>query len=232
MVHWLAEGLVARGHRVTLIGAGLDGLPAGGYFVADTEVSGERLDRKDADTEHAERAGKILDQLAVDLVADHSRAGYLPGVRRRVLFGVRTVYGALALPRHGAQPGYVGLVAISRHQRLEALSDEQVTPSAWSGVVHPGIPFAEHTLSPDHDGPVVYVGPLVKDRGVELAISAAHEAGLPVAVAGVRSSAEARVHAEVVLRPKLRVGDVLLEETGLGERWDLLRDACCLVAPR
>jgi hypothetical protein len=87
MVHWLAEGLAARGHRVTLIGAGLDWLPAGGYFVADTEVSGERLDPSDADNEHAVRAGKILEQVAVDLVADHSRAGYLPDAGRRVLFG-------------------------------------------------------------------------------------------------------------------------------------------------
>jgi glycosyltransferase involved in cell wall biosynthesis len=99
-------------------------------------------------------------------------------------------------------------------------------------VVHPGIPFSEHAPSLDQGGPVVYVGPLEPDCGVSDAIWAAHEAGMPITVAGLQATAAARVHTEVRLRPKLRLGDRLLEETTLGERRELLRSACCLVAPR
>ncbi len=36
VVRWLAEGLADRGHEVTLIGAGLQGLTADRYAVVDT----------------------------------------------------------------------------------------------------------------------------------------------------------------------------------------------------
>lgn len=231
MVHHLADHLAARGHHVTLIGGGLE-VPRGGYVVADTGVDGNRVEQETADALHAERAGVILARLAVDLVADHSRAGYLPDAGRRVLFGVRTVYdydpARLAASGTAGLPQHVGLVAVSYHANAVAGPD---APGAWLGVVHPGIPFDEYPLSVEHDGPVVYIGPLEPDHGVEAAIRAAHQAGLPITVAGVRSSALARVHAEVMLRPLLRLGDVLVESTTPEERRDLLWSACCLVAP-
>ena len=74
MVHWLVEGLVARGHQVTLIGAGecrtappvppdLRG-PAGG-----------RLGTPFPEILHALQVDEHLDELDVDVVHDHSMGG-------------------------------------------------------------------------------------------------------------------------------------------------------------
>jgi len=55
--------------------------------------------------------------------------------------------------------------------------------------------------------------------------------GVPIVLAGTEPSARATAYAEVELRPRLAEGDVLLEQVSLLEWWDLLADACCLVAP-
>src|SRR6266545_3720255 len=68
-------------------------------------------------------------------------------------------------------------------------------------------------------------------RTGHLAWAAAHTAGVPIVLAGTQSSAEATAYTEVELRPQLASGDELLERVSPVERWELLADACCLIAP-
>src|SRR6266511_3197780 len=81
-VRWLAEGLVDRGHQVTLIGADLGLLSGGGYQVVDTDpAGGHRASPQAAERWHAEQAGKVLEYLAgmdVEVVSDPTRSGWLP----------------------------------------------------------------------------------------------------------------------------------------------------------
>jgi glycosyltransferase involved in cell wall biosynthesis len=229
MVRWLAEGLARRGHQVTLIGAGLEGIVPDGYAVAATGVDG-RVGPGVAVAVHAEHAAEILGDRTVDLVGDHSRSAYLPTTPGQRCLVVRTAYETTKLSR-GEQPHHVGLVPISRHQVRAAIRDRD-SPSAWLGVIHPGIPFAEHPLNPDHhNGPTVYLGRLGDGNGVELVIGAAHEVGLPLVLAGTHPTPEARVHAAVHLEAMLGAEDALIEETSVAERWDLLSSARVLIAP-
>jgi len=80
-------------------------------------------------------------------------------------------------------------------------------------------------------GPCLYLGPLLPDHGAGLALAAAHSAGLPIVLAGTAPSAKATAYSEVELRPRLAQGDVLLEQVESLERWDLLADAGCMIAP-
>jgi glycosyltransferase involved in cell wall biosynthesis len=225
MVRALAEGLALRGHHVTLVASGLDGDAPAGYAVADTGLD-DRVPPEVADDAHAELAGQVLERLSVDLISDHSRAGYLPELGRRVPFAFRTVYGTHP---GSPQPGYVGLIPVSQHQYLRFAGDPDA-PYAWLEVIHPAIGFDAHPPRERHDGPLVYAGPLHPGARAEVAIRAAHEAGMPLVLAGTDPSAEARVHAAVRLRPKLSAEDVLLEEPGSAERRELLAGACCVVA--
>jgi hypothetical protein len=229
-VRWLATGLAGRGHQVTMIGADLGGLAGGGYAVIDTDpTGGERASGEIVERLHAEQAGKVLEALSpVDVVGDHTRTGWLPaGEASRVTQTVQTSYRPLVGLWEPAPKvaGHLGWVAVSEHQRRNAPG------MPWAEVIHPAIPVGEHELSFAHAGPCVYLGPLLEAHGAGLALRAAHSAGLPIVLAGTEVSARATAYAEVELRPRLAEGDVLLEQVGLLERWDLLADACCLIAP-
>ena len=229
-VRWLAEGLAECGHQITLIGADLGGFTTAGYAVIDTDpTGGERASSEIVERLHAEQAGKVIEHLdMVDVVGDHTRTGWLPaGGMSRAARSVQTSYRPLVglwepAPR---VRGHVGWVAVSGHQQRNAPS------MPWTGLIHPAIPVGEHQLSPKHAGPCVYLGPLLQRHGAGLALQAAHTAGLPIVLAGTQPGARATAYTEVELRPQLAEGDVLLEQVGPMERWDLLASACCLVAP-
>ena len=229
-VRWLAQGLAARGHQVTLIGADLGGLAAGGYAVIDTDpTGGERASGEIVERLHAEQAGKVLEYLdAIDVVGDHTRTGWLPtGATSPPPQAVQTSYRPLVEVWAPASKvsGHVEWVAVSEHQRRNAPT------LPWVEVIHPAIPVGEHVLSFAHAGPCVYLGPLLEAHGAGLALRAAHATGLPIVLAGTEPSARATAYAEVELRPRLAEGDVLLEQVAPMERWDLLASACCLIAP-
>jgi hypothetical protein len=226
-VRWLAQGLAERGHQVTLIGADHADLAAGGYAVVDTDPTG----REHASTEIVERlhAGKAIEHLGtVDVVGDHTRTGWLPagemGLHART---VQTSYRPLVGLWEPAPKvtGHLGWVAVSGHQ-------QRTTPCMpWAGMIHPAIPVGEHQLTPKHTGPCLYLGPLLERHGAGLALQAAHRAGRPIVLAGTQPSAWSTGYTEVELRPQPGSGDTLLETVSLLERWDLLADACCLLAP-
>ena len=229
-VRWLAGGLAAHGHQVTLIGAGLGGLPPGGYQAIDTDPSGgQRASGEIVERLHAEQAGKVLEALdTVDVIGDHTRTGWVPAGEASVAAcTVQTSYQPLVEVWEPAPkaPRHVGWVAVSEHQRRNAPT------LPWAGVIHPAIPVGDHVLSFAHAGPCVYLGPLLEAHGAGLALQAAHTAGLPIVLAGTQPGPKATAYAEVELRPRLADGDVLVEQVAPMQRWDLLASACCLVAP-
>ncbi len=209
-VRWLAQGLAARGHQVALIGADLGGLAAGGYQIIDTDpTGGERASPEIIDRLHAEQAGTAIERL-----------GRVDGT---VQTSYRPLVGLWEPPPRVA--GHLGWVALSAHQQRNAPT------MPWVQVVHPAIPIGEHQLSPRHSGACVYLGPLLERHGAGLALQAAHAADVPVVLAGTHPGARATAYTEVELRPRLASADVLLETVSPLERWDLLANAYCLVAP-
>ncbi len=227
-VRWLAEGLAEGGHHVTLIGAGLGGISAGRCAVVDTDpTAGQHAEPGAVNHFHAVEAGKALEVLDVQAISDHTRGGYLPASARR-LPTAQTIYQPMAplwSPHRVGLPVHVGLVAVSLHQQRQALS------LPWWDVISPSIPLADHPLSADHTGPCLYLGPLLPGHGARLALDAAHTAGQPITLAGGAAGGDADAYADVELRPRLGTRDRLLREVGLRERWALLAQARCLVAP-
>jgi len=187
-VRWLADGLAARGHQVTLVGAGLHGFVAERYQVLDTDQHlATRPDPELADAWHAKAAGEIVELLDIDTVSDHTLTGYQPARGAPAADRVdvlpagtpaaarRAAAGRAARP---ARPGRgVAAPAAARHL------------AAVVGRAPPAIPLAEHPWSARHDGPCVYLGPLQPGRvdRAGLALDAAHTAGRPITLAGTGS---------------------------------------------
>ena len=117
----LTGALVAAGHRVTLIGAGRDNTPATMLATYD-EPPSERLGEPIPEVVHAAATMRLLAELDVDVVHDHSLAGPLTAAARAAPT-VATMHG----PAEGDFLDYyrelgdaVSLVAISEAQRVMA----------------------------------------------------------------------------------------------------------------
>ena len=80
LVYWLAEGLLARGHQVTVIGAGQPRTRAR-FATTYQEAPTERLGEVLPELLHAAHAARLLDELEVQVVHDHSAAGPLAATR-------------------------------------------------------------------------------------------------------------------------------------------------------
>jgi Glycosyltransferase Family 4 len=89
----LTGKLVARGHKVTLIGAGDDGTPAT-FLRTYQDPPSDRLGEPLPELVHAAAAARLLRDIDVDVVHDHTFAGPLTAAGRRAPT-VATMHGRM-----------------------------------------------------------------------------------------------------------------------------------------
>ncbi len=228
VVAGLVDGLIARGHAVTLFGAGADTGTAARFVSTVPRLQYERLGEALPELAHLARVNHLVGPGDFDLIHDHTTIGPLVAGRRAVPT-VATVHGnpvgeygtVLSDTDHG-----VGLVAISHAQR-------RLNPRLpWVGTVHNaldvgGIP---HKRTPGQ-GPVLWLARFSPDKGPDLAIRACRAAGLPLVLAGkCNEPAEHRYYQEVV-RPMLGDDVTVVLDADRAATYRLLLDARCLVMP-
>jgi glycosyltransferase involved in cell wall biosynthesis len=194
----LVAGLVARGHSVTLVGAGADGTSAD--FVATyDEPPSARLGEPLPEVLHAAAASRILADLDIDLVHDHTLAGPLLA-RGREVPTVVTMHGPVA-----GEPGEyyrllgdtIDLVAISAAQRRSA------PDLPWVGTTHNAVDVTTYPFLAEKEHMLLFLGRIHPDKGVHLAIDAARAAGFPIVVAGKCSEQVEREYFRTHIEPRL-----------------------------
>jgi glycosyltransferase involved in cell wall biosynthesis len=222
----LIGGLVARGHTVTLVGAGADGTSA--KFVATySEPPSERLGEPLPEVVHAAAASRILADLDVDLVHDHTLAGPLLARGR----GVPTV-----VTMHGPVAGEAGeyyrllwntidLVAISAAQRRSA------PDLPWIGMAHNAVDVTTYPYRAAKENSLLFLGRLHPDKGVHLAIDAARAAGLPIVVAGKCSEPLEREYVRTHIEPRLGPDVTMVGCADATAKRELLARAAGLLFP-
>jgi hypothetical protein len=84
VVAGLVEGLAARGHAVTLFGAGLENGTAGAFVSTVPDVQYERLGEALPELAHLARANAIISAEDFDVIHDHTIIGPLVADRRTV----------------------------------------------------------------------------------------------------------------------------------------------------
>jgi glycosyltransferase involved in cell wall biosynthesis len=223
----LVDGLVARGHEVTLIGAGGPGTTADRFVATYPEPPSARLGEPLPEVLHAAAVARILDGLDVDLVHDHTLAGPLLA-RGRAVPTVVTMHGPVA-----GEPGEyyrqladtVSLVAISAAQRRAA------PDLAWRGTVHNAVDAATFPYRADKDEMVLFLGRIHPDKGVHLAIDAARGAGLPIVVAGKCSEPVELEYFHTFVEPRLGPDVSIFGTADAAAKRDLLSRAAALVFP-
>jgi glycosyltransferase involved in cell wall biosynthesis len=224
--YWLVEGLVARGHDVTLIGAGEKGVSANFISTYD-EPPSARLGEQLLELIHIARAAEILRSGNFDVVHDHTLSGPLLSLAE---------YGPTVLTAHGPiHPDiaeyyrilfdYVSLVSISVSQR------EGTPDLPWIGTVLNAIPVEEYTLKKTKEDFVLFLGRMNADKGAHLAIDAARESGHSIVIAAKCNEAPERAYFDTEVKPRMGPDVQWIGEADTATKKDLLARAKCLVFP-
>jgi glycosyltransferase involved in cell wall biosynthesis len=224
----LVDGLVERGHDVTLFGAGTRTGTQARFVSTSPDLRYSRLGELMPAVLHTAKVNRLLADGEFDIVHDHTTDGALTAPLRRVPTVV-TVHGAVdgELGDYFAALGDgARLVAISQAQRL------QRPRLPWVATVHNALP-AEMVEgpSPNPDGPVLWLARFNPDKGPDLAIEACRAAGLPLVLAGKANELNEERYLDNVIRPMIGDGVELVVN---GERElirELIRKARCLIMP-
>ncbi|WP_167120254.1 glycosyltransferase family 4 protein [Amycolatopsis viridis] len=226
----LADALVDRGHRVTLIGAGRPGTKAGFVPVWERTVP-ELLGQPYPEVMHAIAARRAVQRLAtsegVDVVHDHSLAGPLNAPAYGVPTVV-TVHGPVGedMARYYSELGDdVHLVAISDRQR------ELAPELNWIGTVHNALRLADWPYESEKDDYALFLGRFHPDKAPHLALEAAHRAGLRLVLAGKCAEPIEKEYFEREVRPRLTDNDHVFGVADATAKRDLLAKARCLLFP-
>ena len=224
VVHELAEGLVERGHDVTV------------YATGDSRTSGQLKALYPqahwppdpfCDLNHVSWALRDAAERRFDVVHAHSPTALAMG---RLVPGVPLVYTI----HHDEQPRLtayyrqfpdVWYVTISADQRVRQRDLERVT------TIHHGLDPARFAWTDRPDSYACFVGRLAQEKGPHVAIDVALAAGVPIRVAGTAHPPD-REYARAEVEPRLALPHVTyLGAIGLATKVPLLRDARALLAP-
>ncbi len=168
VVYYLTEGLVERGHEVTLFASGDSSSSA--RLIAPVTQS-LRLGRKIHSTifMHMMMLSKVYEEMAGQFDIIHSHLEYLtlPYAASSQTPTVLTMHGRLDVP------DYVDILKQYNRQPCVSISDAQRTPAAginWAGTVYHGYPESLFEFNPYPENYFLYLGRFSEEKRPDQAI--------------------------------------------------------------
>jgi glycosyltransferase involved in cell wall biosynthesis len=225
----LVEGLVDRGHEVTLIGVGERHTRA--HFVPTLPLAPTEFvdDRKAVEDRHALASAAVIKALRPEVVHDHTIGG-LRTAAGHPCPTIATVHSALAGPDSQVGPyrragSDVGLVAVSDSQRRDA------PDLNWVARIYNGIPLPDYNSARRYPRHVLYLGRINATKGVDLAIAAARAAGRRLVLVGVGTTTTETDYLNRSIAPLVGDGIEWAGEADDAAKLTLLAEAGCLILP-
>lgn len=228
VVSILTDGLVDRGHDVTLF--------ASGESATRARLVSPMLDTPDPallgnvwfDAFHAVSAYRQANEF--DLVHDHS-GPVGPGLGA-LLGGTPPVIHTLHGPWTEPSRLYYGLLQENVH--LVAISDAQRSDNPdvrYAGTVHNGIDLDAYPFVPTKDRFLVYIGRANPDKGPAIAIEVARRAGMPLAMIVKRNEPFEKAYWDEMVAPLLNDEVEVYERVSADTKADLLGRATAMIFP-
>lgn len=201
----LADGLVARGHEVTLFASGDSGTAARRSAVVRRALSEDRslaVHAREWEALHAAAAFECAD--AFDVL--HNHAGAFPVTLSRLVRTpvVTTLHGS------GAEEGSRHIYRRYREQPFVSITDAErhLCPELnYVATVYNGIDVASFPFGEEPGDHLVCIGRMSPDKGIHLAIAAAAAAGMRLVLAGIVPDGD-RDYFDAQVLPHLRTGAV------------------------
>ena len=222
----LADGLVARGHDVTLFAAA--GSDTRATLRTPLASAPPFINTgRDDETFHALTAFLAADEF--DIVHDHTTLG---PVFAAVAEGGPPVVHTLHGPWTPGVRRTLGLIAERVH--LVAISHAQRAANAnvpYAGVVHNGVDITTHPFRAEKEEFLVFVGRINAEKGPETAIDVAHAAGMPLTMIVKRSEPEEWEYWDKVVLPRLDDDVTVIEQPSHALKVDVVGRAKAALCP-
>jgi glycosyltransferase involved in cell wall biosynthesis len=229
MVALLCDGLVERGHDVTLFASGGSSTKArlvSRYGVAPGMAASAA--RPMLEIPHLLQAYERSAEF--DVIHDHTfPVGPSIGANLTRPSVVHTVHGPSDLsdarPIYEALDQRVHLVALSHAQRL-AVPSIHYTATIYNGIAVEAFPFRSHK-----DDYLLFVGRMGEEKGVHLAIEVARRLGRRLKVAAKMEEPDEVAYFEAKVRPRLNADIEILGQVSGVEKLGLYANAACTLMP-
>jgi glycosyltransferase involved in cell wall biosynthesis len=221
----LARGLVAAGHRVTLVTTSDSTCPVERSAVLAT-APGVGCGGTDVELRHVAHAYEVT--AAADVVHDHTLIGPLwPGRRdgQPVITTNHGPFDEVLLPLYRHVSRGTAVVAISHHHAQSAAG------VAVAAVIHHAVDTAAIRPGRGDGGYAAFLGRMHPQKGVHVAIEVARHAGVPLRLAAKMSEPFEREYFRAVVAPLLGDGIEYVGELGGEDKTALLGGATCLLDP-
>ncbi len=223
----LVDGLVTKGHEVTLFGAGRRTGTRASFIPTVPEPQFRNLGQALPELLHIARADRFISAGAFDVVHDHTSVGALAAPLRPA---------PTVMTIHATPEGDLGdyLACLDHRVHLVAISDAQrrVRPDiGWAATIHNGLTKIGPARPAGTDGPVLWLARFDPDKGPDLAIHACRAAGLPLVLVGKCRSAQEYRYLEEVVQPLLGPDTTLVLNGSRNAVDHLLATARCLIMP-
>ncbi|MEV0248007.1 glycosyltransferase family 4 protein [Nocardia sp. NPDC050712] len=234
VVAQLVDALVARGHRVTLLGAGRAGTTATRFIRVWDEILAHRLGDPYPEVVNALKVRHTIAELArtehIDVIHDHTFAGPLnaPVYEAMGIPTVVTVHG----PVDGEEQEYYS--ALGESAQLIAISDRQrslATHLNWLGRVYNAVLPSDWPFQREKQDFALFLGRYSHTKGLDLALEAAHTADIPLVLAAKMNEPAEKDYFKRTVRPMLGEKDFVFGEANAIAKRLLLSQARCLLFP-
>jgi glycosyltransferase involved in cell wall biosynthesis len=226
VVSLLTDGLVERGHDVTLFATGDSATKARLEYVFERAPGPKLINDSWHDTLHTLLA--FRDPGRFDLYHVHSPWSALIVPALLGYPTVHTLHGSFTpeMRRLYSELGdRVRFVAISERQR------SHMPELPYAGVVYNGVDVAAYPFRGQKDDFLLFLGRAHPDKGVLRAALAAREAGMPLVLAVKIANAEEEEHWTSQVLPVLGPDATVLGEIGDEEKLDVLSRAKAVLFP-
>ncbi|HEX2090539.1 MAG TPA: glycosyltransferase family 4 protein [Actinomycetota bacterium] len=226
IVALLADGLVERGHDVTLFATGDSITKASLDFVFPTAPGSKAINDPRFETVHTLHA--FRDTGRFDLFHVHSPYSALAVGSVLGVPVVHTIHNAFTPEMrllYSEVEGRVWFVAISEAHRA------QMPELNYAGVVYNGIDLAAYPFDGDKEDFLLFLGRATQDKGVLRAVRAAREAGMPLALVTKIAEPAERDYWENVVVPELGSDVTVLGEVTTDAKLQLLHEARAVLFP-
>jgi glycosyltransferase involved in cell wall biosynthesis len=224
VVHDLVEGLLERGHRVTLFATGDSRTRA---RLCSLYPRAQWPPAAFTDLNHTSWAMAQVADGDFDVVHAHSAAALALG---RLLPGIPLIYTL----HHAFEPELSAYYADFPEASFVAISSDQCgreTGAPHCTVIHHGLDPNRYRCTTRPGSYVCFVGRFAQEKGVHTAIDGAARAGVPIRVAGEVHPRD-REFGRTEVEPRLRLPHVsYVGCVGPEQKASLLRDARALLAP-
>jgi len=227
VVSVLVEGLVERGHDVTVFAA--HGSVTSARLVTPLPSPPPLGDPTSAadDLFHTTTAFLHVDEF--DVFHDHSGMGPALGAMLR---GRTPVVHTLHGPWTATNRRFLGLVDDRVHLVAISYAQRDANPLLrYAGVVHNGIDLTAHPFNPVKEDFLVFVGRVSPEKRPEVAVEVARDAKLPLVMIVKRSEPAEHAYWDEVVAPLLSDNVMVLDQPAQAVKADVVGRARALLFP-